>query len=89
MRSERSAHDRDLDGRLSVHTNCGAQYVAMRYADRVLAAGAAPSVGSLGDAYDNAMAESVIGLYRTEVIHRSGPWRGFEDVEYATLEWVA
>jgi putative transposase len=61
----------------------------MRYTDRVLAAGAAPSVGGVGDAYDNALAESVIGLYKTEVIYRRGPWRGFEDVEYATLEWVA
>lgn len=61
----------------------------MRYTDRVLAAGAAPSVGSVGDAYDNALAESVIGLYKTEVIYRRGPWRGFDDVEYATLEWVA
>jgi transposase InsO family protein len=61
----------------------------MRYTDRVVEAGAAPSVGSVGDAYDNAMAESVIGLYKTEVIYRRGPWRGFEDVEYATLEWVA
>jgi len=49
----------------------------------------APSVGSVGDAYDNALAESVIGLFKTEVIHRRGPWKGFDDVEYATLEWVA
>lgn len=86
---EQALHDRELDGRLVVHTDRGSQYVAMRYTDRVLAAGAAPSVGSVGDAYDNALAESVIGLYKTEVIHRRGPWRGFEDVEYATLEWVA
>ncbi len=86
---EQALHDRELDGRLIVHTDRGSQYVAMRYTDRVLAAGAAPSVGSVGDAYDNAMAESVIGLYKTEVIYRRGPWRGFEDVEYATLEWVA
>jgi transposase InsO family protein len=86
---EQALHDRELDGRLVVHTDRGSQYVAMRYTDRVLAAGAAPSVGSVGDAYDNAMAESVIGLYKTEVIYRRGPWRGFEDVEYATLEWVA
>ena len=86
---EQALHDRELDGRLVVHTDRGSQYVAMRYTDRVLAAGAAPSVGSVGDAYDNAMAESVIGLYKTEVIYRRGPWRGYEDVEYATLEWVA
>jgi transposase InsO family protein len=52
-------------------------------------AGAAPSVGSAGDAYDHALAESIIGLYKTEVIHRRGPWRSFDDVEFATLEWVA
>ena len=86
---EQALHDRELDGRLIVHTDRGSQYVAMRYTDRVLAAGAAPSVGSVGDAYDNALAESVIGLYKTEVIYRRGPWRGFEHVEYATLEWVA
>jgi len=86
---EQALHDRELDGRLIVHTDRGSQYVAMRYTDRVLAAGAAPSVGSVGDAYDNALAESVIGLYKTEVIRRRGPWRGFEDVEYTTLEWVA
>lgn len=72
-----------------MHTDRGSQYVAIRYTDRVLAAGAAPSVGSVGDAYDIALAESVIGLYTTEVIRRRGPWRGFEDVEYATVEWVA
>ena len=61
----------------------------MRYTERLAAAGVAPSVGSVGDAYDNALAESVIGLFKTEVIHRRGPWRGFDDVEYATLVWVA
>jgi putative transposase len=61
----------------------------MRYTNRLTEAGIAPSVGSTGDSYDNALAESVIGLYKTEVIHRRGPWKGFDDVEYATLEWVA
>ena len=61
----------------------------MRYTERLADAEAAPSLGSVGDAYDNALAESVIGLFKTEVIHRRGPWRGFDDVEYATLEWVA
>lgn len=61
----------------------------MRYTERLAAAGVAPSVGSAGDAYDNALAESVIGLFTTQVIHRRGPWRGFDDVEYAALEWVA
>jgi putative transposase len=72
-----------------VHSDRGSQYVAMRYTERLAEAGAAPSVGSVGDAYDNALAESVIALYKTEVIHRRGPWRGFDEVEYATLEWVA
>ena len=82
-------HDRELEGRLIVHTDRGSQYVAMRYTSRLADAGAAPSVGSAGDAYDNALAESIIGRYKTEVIHRRGPWKGFDDVEYATLEWVA
>lgn len=86
---EQALHDRELDGRLVVHSDRGSQYVAMRYTERLAAAGAAPSVGSVGDAYDNALAESVIGLFKAEVIHRRGPWRGFDDVEYATLEWVA
>lgn len=86
---EQALHDRELDGRLVVHTDRGSQYVAMRYTERLAEMGAAPSLGSVGDAYDNALAESVIGLFKTEVIHRRGPWKGFDDVEYATLEWVA
>ena len=86
---EQALYDREVDGRLVVHSDRGSQYVAMRYTERLAAAGAAPSVGSAGAAYDNALAESVIGLFKAEVIHRRGPWRGFDDVEYATLEWVA
>jgi len=86
---EQALHDRETDGRLVHHSDRGSQYVGMRYTERLAAAGVAPSVGSVGDAYDNALAESVIGLFKTEVIHRRGPWRGFDDVEYATLEWVA
>jgi transposase InsO family protein len=86
---EQALHDRELDGRLVVHSDRGSQYVSINYTERLAEAGAAPSVGSVGDAYDNALAESVIGLYKTEVIHRRAPWRGFDDVEYATLEWVA
>jgi putative transposase len=86
---EQARPDREPDGRLMVHSDRGSRYVAMRYTTRVVDAGAAPSAGSAGDAYDNALAEASIGLYQTEVIHRRGPWRGFEDVEYATLEWVA
>jgi transposase InsO family protein len=86
---EQALHDRELDGRLVVHSDRGSQYIAMRYTERLVEMGAAPSLGSVGDAYDNALAESVIGLFKTEVIHRRGPWRSFDDVEYATLEWVA
>jgi transposase InsO family protein len=65
------------------------QYLSLTYTERLAEAGIAPSVGSRGDSYDNALAESVIGLFKTEVIHRRGPWRHLEDVEFATLEWVA
>ena len=64
------------------------QYVSIRYTERLAEVGIEPSVGSRGDSYDNALAESIIGLYKTEVIRRRGPWRGLEDVEFATLEWV-
>jgi putative transposase len=64
------------------------QYVSLRYTERLAEAGAAPSVGSVGDAYDNALAESEIGLFKTELIRRRGPWRNLDDVEIATLEWV-
>ena len=62
--------------------------MSIRYTERLAAAGIEPSVGSIGDSYDNALAETVIGLFKAEVIHRRGPWRGFEAVEFATLEWV-
>ena len=65
------------------------QYLSIRYTERLAEAGIEPSVGSKGDSYDNAMAESVIGLFKTEVIRRLGPWKGIEDVEFATLDWVA
>ena len=64
------------------------QYLSIRYTERLKAAGLEPSVGSVGDSYDNALAESVIGLYKTEVIRRRGPWRDLEAVEFATLDWV-
>jgi transposase InsO family protein len=70
------------------HSDRGSQYLSIRYSERLTEAGAQPSVGSVGDSYDNALAESIIGLYKTEVIHRRGPWRNLEAVEYATLEWV-
>jgi transposase InsO family protein len=64
------------------------QYVSIKYTERLAAAGIEPSVGSVGDSYDNALAETINGLYKAEVIWRRGPWRSFEAVEYATLEWV-
>lgn len=70
------------------HSDRGTQYLSMRYTERLGDAGIAPSVGSRGDSYDNALAESVIGLYKTEVVRRRGPWRSLEAVEYATLTWV-
>ncbi|MDR6116602.1 transposase InsO family protein [Sphingomonas sp. SORGH_AS789] len=65
-----------------------AQYVSIKYTERLAEAGIEPSVGNVGDSYDNALAETINGLYKAEVIHRRGPWRSFEAVEYATLEWV-
>lgn len=86
---EQALYDRELEGPLVHHSDRGVQYLAIRYTDRLLAAGIASSVGSRGDAYDNALAETINGLYKAEVIHHLGPWKGLEDVEYATLEWVA
>jgi transposase InsO family protein len=70
------------------HSDHGTQYLSMRYTERLTEAGIAPSVGSRGDSYDNALAESIIGLFKTEVIQRKGPWRHLEAVEFATLTWV-
>ena len=86
---EQALYDRALDGPLVHHSDRGSQYLAIRYTDRLLEAGIEASVGSRGDAYDNALAESINALYKAEVIHHLGPWKGREDVEYATLEWVA
>jgi transposase InsO family protein len=71
------------------HSDRGSQYLSIRYTERLAEAGGVQSVGSKGDSYDNALAESVIGLYKTELIYnRGGPWSGLEDVEFGTLEWV-
>ena len=75
-------------GDLIHHSDRGRQYVSMRYTERLADAGIEPSVGSRGDSYDNALAESIIGLFKTEVIRRLGPWRHLEAVELATLDWV-
>jgi putative transposase len=87
---EQALHDRRplRGGGLVHHSDRGVQYVSIRYTERLAEAGIEPSVGSVGDSYDNALAETVNGLYKAEVIHRRGPWRSFEAVEFATLEWV-
>jgi transposase InsO family protein len=85
---EQALHARaDTDG-LVHHSDRGTQYLSIRYSERLEDAGIRASVGSTGDSYDNALAETVIGLYKTEVIWRRGPWRHAEAVEFATLEWV-
>jgi putative transposase len=81
----------DPDGRLEGlihHSDAGSQYTAIRYAERLADAGALASIGSVGDSYDNAMAESVIGLYKTECVRHDGPFRSVDDLELATLSWV-
>ena len=88
---EQALYDRRLAASepLVHHSDRGVQYLSIRYTERLAEAGIEPSVGSTGDSYDNALAESVIGLFKTEEIYRRGPWKGVEDVEFATLEWVA
>jgi putative transposase len=86
---EQALHDRQpWRANLIHHSDRGVQYVSLKYTERLAEAGIEPSVGSVGDSYDNALAETVIGLFKTEVIHRRSPWRSFESVEFATLEWV-
>jgi putative transposase len=87
---EQALHERRpvQGGGLVHHSDRGGQYVSIRYTDRLVEAGIEPSVGSVGDSYDNALAETINGLFKAEVIHRCGPWRSFEAVEFATLEWV-
>lgn len=83
------ARCQEREGALVHHSDRGSQYVAIRYSDRLAEAGVEPSVGNTGDSYDNALAETSNGLYRTEIIHRRGPWKTREAVELATLEWVS
>lgn len=87
---EQALHERRpfVGSGLVCHSDRGSQYVSIRYTERLAEAGIEPSVGSVGDSYDNALAETIIGLFKAEVIHRRGPWRSFEAVEFATLEWV-
>jgi len=85
---EQALHARPRSDALVHHSDCGVQYLSIRYTERLAEAGIERSVGSVGDAYDNALAETVNGLYKTEVIRRRGPWRNLDDVEFATLTWV-
>lgn len=85
---EQALYARPDTDRLVHHSDRGVQYLSIRYTERLAQAGIEPSVGSVGDSYDNALAESVIGLYKTEAIRRRGPWHHLEAVEFATLEWV-
>ena len=84
LHARRPAHNAGLVH----HSDRGSQYVSIRYTERLAEHGIEPSVGSVGDSYDNALAETINGLYKAEVIHRRGPWRNFEAVELATLTWV-
>lgn len=87
---EQALYDRSIDAKMSLvhHSDHGSQYLSIRYTERLAEAGIEPSVGSVGDSYDNALAESIIGLYKAEIIRQRGPWRSLEQVEFATLEWV-
>ena len=83
------ARQPELSDALIHHSDRGSQYVSIRYTERLSEAGIEPSVGSRGDSYDNALAETINGLYKTELIHRRAPWKTMEAVELATLEWVS
>lgn len=88
---EQALYDRNInatDSDLVHHSDRGVQYVSIRYTERLSEAGIDPSVGSVGDSYDNALAETIIGLYKTELIRQRGPWKNIDEVEYATLEWI-
>jgi len=85
---EQALHDREITDELVHHSDRGSQYLSIRYTDRLAENGIAPTVGSAGDSFDNAMAESIIGLYKTEVIRKHGPWKSIDAVKIATLDWV-
>ena len=88
---EQVLYDRQPEGGggLIHHSDRGSQYVSIRYSERLSEAGIEPSVGSRGDSYDNALAETINGLYKAELIHRRAPWKTKESLEIATLEWVS
>jgi putative transposase len=85
---EQALHAREVQKGLIHHSDHGSQYLSIRYTDRLAENGVEASVGSVGDSYDNALAETMIGLFKTEVIYARGPWRSLDAVEYATLQWV-
>lgn len=85
---EQAIHSRPDPNQLIHHSDRGVQYVSIRYTERLAEAGIEPSVGSVGDSHDNAMAETIFGLSKSEVVWPNGPWRSLEEVEFATLEWV-
>ena len=85
---EQALHARSDLQQLVHHSDRGVQYLSIRYTERLKDIGIEPSVGSVGDSYDNALAETINGLYKTELIRQNGPWRNIEEVEFATLEWV-
>ncbi len=87
---EQAVHERRPGKAMGLvhHSDRGSQYLSIKYTERLAEAGIEPSVGSVGDSYDNALAETINGLFKAEVIHRRGPWPNFEAVEYATLEWA-
>jgi transposase InsO family protein len=87
--ARRAEREPDDEGGLVHHSARGSQYVSIRYSERLAEAGIEPSVGSTGDSYDNALAETINGLYKAAIIHRRGPWKTREAVELATLEWVS
>lgn len=84
---DQAVHLRQPGSGMVDHSDRGSQYLSIRYTERLAEAGIEPSVGSVADSYDDALAESINGLFKAEVTHRGGPWRSFEAVEYATLEW--
>lgn len=85
---EQALYERRPGKGLTHHSDRGGQYLSIRYTERLAQAGIAPSVGSVGDSYDNALAETIIGLFKAEIIHRLGPWKSAEAVEWETLKWV-
>ncbi len=85
---EQAIHARTVEGGLVHHSDRGSQYLSIRYTERLAEAGIQGSVGTVGDSYDNALAETINGLYKAELIRREGPWSGVEAVELATLDWV-